>query len=232
VDQPSKDPWSDEMSYTAQLEHSPPVRHPHPIRDWGNAKFFELMDGYLHRRLGARKQTLFADLPPFVVELGSGAGASMRYLLPGSRLIAIEPNAQAHDALSRNATRYGIDLEIHDERAESTGLPSGSVDAVICTLVLCTVEDQAAALAEVRRILRPGGRFVFIEHVGSGPGPLRTMQRVLRRPWRYVFDGCCLERDTSAAIAAAGFADVRIEQFRLGGLFVPVWPQISGVAVA
>ncbi len=156
----------------------------------------------------------------------------MRYLAPGSRLVAIEPNAHAHGALRRKAARYGIDLEIREERAECTGLASASVDAVICTLVLCTVEDQAAALAEVRRILRPGGRFVFIEHVGSGPGPLRALQRLLNRPWRYVFDGCCLDRDTAATIEATGFADVRIERHRLGGVFVPVWPQISGVAVA
>jgi SAM-dependent methyltransferase len=220
------------MTETMDLAPSEPVRDPHPIRAWANAKFFELMDGYLHRRLGARKQALFADLPPAIVELGSGAGASMRYLAPGSRLVAIEPNPHAHDALRRNAARYGIDLEIREERAESTGLASASVDAVICTLVLCTVEDQAAALAEVRRILRPGGRFVFIEHVGSGPGPLRAIQRLLRRPWRYVFDGCCLDCDTAAAIAATGFANVRLEQYRLGGLFVPVWPQISGDAVA
>lgn len=207
-------------------------RPPHSTRAWANAKFFESLDWYLHRRLGADKQVLFADLPPLVVELGSGAGASMRYLVPGSRLIAIEPNPHAHDALRRRAARYGTDLEIRDERAESTGLASASVDAVICTLVLCTVQDQAAALAEVHRILRPGGRFVFIERVGSGPGPLRALQRLLIRPWRYVFDGCCLDRDTAATIAATGFADVQIEHFRLGGVFVPVWPQIRGVAVA
>ena len=220
------------MTETAHLTHANPVGRPHPRVAWANAKFFELMDGYLHRRLGARKQALFAGLPPIVAELGSGAGASMRYLVPGTRLIAVEPNPFAHDALRRAAARYGIDLEIREERAESTGLANASVDAVICTLVLCTVADQAAALAEVRRILRPGGRFVFIEHVASGPGLLGAVQRLLRRPWRYVFDGCCLDRDTAAAIAAAGFADVRIEHFRLGGLFVPVWPQMSGVAVA
>ena len=220
------------MTETVHLARPEPVRRPHPIRAWGNAKFFEAIDWYMHRRLGARKQALFADLPPVVVELGAGAGASMRYLSPGSRLVAIEPNPHAHKALRRNAARHGIEIEIRDEGAESTGLASASVDAVICTLVLCTVEDQGAALAEVHRILRPGGRFVFIEHVGSGPGPMRVLQRLLRRPWRYAFDGCCLDRDTAAAIAAAGFADVRIEHFRLGGMFVPVWPQISGVAVA
>ena len=220
------------MSKTMHPARAETVRPPHPLRAWGNAKFFESIDWYAHRRLGDRKQALFADLPRAVVELGSGAGAAMRYLAPGSRLLAIEPNVHAHDALRRKAARYGIDLEIREERAESTGLPSASVDAVICTLVLCTVDDQAAALAEVHRILRPGGRFVFIEHVRSGPGPLRAMQRLLRRPWRYVFDGCCLDRDTAAAIAGAGFADVQIEHSRLGGVFVPVWPQISGVAVA
>jgi SAM-dependent methyltransferase len=208
------------------------VRHPHPAREWANAKFFDSIDWYLHRRLGDRKTALFADLPPVVVELGAGAGASMRYLAPGTRLVAIEPNPHAHAALRRKAARYGIALEIRDERAESTGLATASVDAVICTLVLCTVEDQTVALAEVHRILRPGGRFVFIEHVESGPGPLRALQRLVRRPWHYVFDGCCLDRDTAAAIVAAGFTDVRIEHERLGGVFVPVWPQISGVAIA
>jgi SAM-dependent methyltransferase len=156
----------------------------------------------------------------------------MRYLAPGTRLIAIEPNPHAHAALRRKAQRYGIDLEIRREGAESTGLATASVDAVICTLVLCTVEDDAAALTEVRRILRPGGRFLFIEHVGADAGPLRALQRLVRRPWRYVFDGCHLDRDTAATIAAAGFTELEIEHARLGGLFVPVWPQISGVAVA
>src|SRR4051794_12871552 len=144
------------MTDTAPLTRPEPVRHPHPVRAWANAKFFDSMDWYQHRRLGARKRALFADLPPIVVELGAGAGASMRYLAPGTRLVAVEPNPHAHDALRRKAARYGIELEIRGERAESTGLATASVDAVICTLVLCTVDDQTAALAEVRRILRPG----------------------------------------------------------------------------
>ena len=220
------------MTETQHPRSTDSVPRLHRGRAWANAKFFVSMDWYSHRRLGARKKALFADLPELVVEFGAGSGASMRYLAPGTRLVAIEPNAHAHGGLRRNAARFGIDLEIREERAESTSLDSASIDAVICTLVLCTVEDQAATLAEVQRILRPGGRFLFIEHVGSGPGPIRSVQRVLRRPWRYVFDGCCLDRDTAATIAATGFADLQIEHFRFGGAFVPVWPQISGVAVA
>ena len=111
---PSDDPWSPEMTAPAHLARPEPLRRPHPVRAWANAKFFESMDWYLHRRLGARKRALLRRPAPTVVELGSGAGASMRYLAPGTRLIAIEPNPHTHDALRRNAARYGIDLEIRE----------------------------------------------------------------------------------------------------------------------
>ena len=218
------------------LDQHPPAPHAapscHPVRGRGNAGIFSLLDRYQHHKFGARKRALFADLPRTVVELGSGTGASLRYLEPGTQLIAVEPNVHMHPALRRHAERRGIDLEIHRAGAEATGLADHSVDVVICTLVLCTVADPAVAVAEVRRILRPGGRFLFIEHVKAPPGPLRGLQRVVQRPWRYVFEGCQLDRDTAATLATAGFADLRIDHFRLGGLFVPIWPQISGTAVA
>jgi SAM-dependent methyltransferase len=204
----------------------------HPVRGRANAGMFTMLDRYQHHLLGARKRALLADLPATVVELGSGTGASLRYLSPGSRLIAIEPNVHMHAALRRHAARRRVELEIHQESAERTSLPDASVDAVICTLVLCTVPDPVAAVAEVRRILRPGGRFIFIEHVRAEPQPLRRLQRVVARPWRYTFEGCELDRDTAGILATAGFDDLRIDHFRLGGLFVPIWPQIAGTATA
>jgi SAM-dependent methyltransferase len=204
----------------------------HPVRGRGNAAIFSMLDWYQHRRFRARKRELFADLPSTILEIGSGTGASLRYLRPGTRLIAVEPNIHMHPALRRHAARRGIDLDLRAESAEATSVATGSVDAVICTLVLCTVGDPEAVLAEVRRVLRPGGRFVFIEHVRSRPGPLRAIQRIVHRPWRYIFEGCELDRDTAATIAGAGFEDLRIDHFRMGGVFVPIWPQISGVAIA
>jgi SAM-dependent methyltransferase len=215
---------------TAPIDTAPPSCN--PVRGRANSGMFTLLDRYQHHKFAARKRALFADLPSTVVELGSGTGASLRYLAPGTRLIAIEPNVHMHSALRRHAAQRHVELEVRQESAERTGLPDASVDAVICTLVLCTVPDPAAAVAEVRRILRPGGQFCFIEHVRAESGPLRKLQRVTARPWRYVFEGCDLGRDTSATLATAGFSDVRIDHYRMGGLFVPIWPQISGTAIA
>jgi SAM-dependent methyltransferase len=220
--------------HTELLDGSSELTPPpcHPVRGRANAGIFTFLDRYQHHLFGARKRELLADLPPTVVELGSGTGASLRYLPRGTRLTAIEPNVHMHAALRRHAASRGVELEIRQESAERTSLPDASVDAVICTLVLCTVPDPAATVAEVRRILRPGGRFIFIEHVRAEPRPLRRLQRIVARPWRYVFEGCELDRDTASILAAAGFDDLRIDHFRLGGVFVPIWPQICGTATA
>jgi SAM-dependent methyltransferase len=201
-----------------------------PVRGRLNAAFFRLVDRYVHELLGPRKAALFAGLPDEVVELGPGTGANLRYYRRGTRLIAIEPNPHMHAALARAATRRGVDLDIRAVGAEDTGLPSGSVDAMVCTLVLCTVSDPAAALAEARRILRPGGRLLLIEHVSAPNGTaLAGLQRLLRRSWGWAFEGCDLCRPTGALLTAAGFAHVDLEHYRLRSLFVPVNEQIAGI---
>ena len=202
---------------------------PHPVRGRLNAAFFRTMDGYIHRHLGDRKAALLTGLPPTVVELGAGTGANMRYYAPGTRVIAIEPNPSMHGPLRESAARHRIDLKIRAEGAEDTGLPDGSVDAVVSTLVLCTVVDPSAAVAEVRRILRPGGRFVVLEHVAAPEDGLRSrLQRRLWTGWRWAFEGCDLQRHTGELLARAGFADVALERYRAGWLFLPVDDQIAG----
>ena len=95
--------------------------------------------------------------------------------------MAIEPNTHMHRRLHAAATHRGLHLELHDRVAEHTGLPDHSVDSVITSLVLCSVQDRAAVPAEIRRILRPGGSYHFVEHVAAATGtPTRALQRRTR----------------------------------------------------
>lgn len=133
----------------------------------------------------------------------------------------------------RAARRRGVDLQIRSVVGERIDLPGASAEAVISSLVLCTVSDPAAVLAEIRRILQPGGRFSFAEHVAAKPGtPTRWSQRILRRPWAWIFEGCSCERDLASLIASAGFTSVDINPYRIHSPFVPFNTHIAGTAIA
>lgn len=138
-----------------------------------------------------------------------------------------------HERLRRRCERAEIDLTIVAGGAELIPLPDASVDEVICSLTLCTVQDPERVLAEVRRVLRPGGRFRFVEHVESPRrGIRRFVQRAIRRPWGWVYEGCDPANATVSVLERAGFEDLRIEhrKFRRS-LFWPVNTAIWGVAV-
>lgn len=212
---------------TSTFDHGPVSRF--------NAWFFHAFDRYLNHIAREHKQAAFSGLDSDVVlELGAGVGANLHYLRPGSRLIAVEPASRMHDRLRRRVRRAGIDLELIPGRAEALPLPDGSVDEVICSLVLCTVGDPDRVLAEVRRVLRPGGRFRFVEHVAAPHrSPRRWLQRLIRRPWAWLFEGCVLDRDTATRIRAAGFRAVTLERTRFRrSVFVPVNAAIWGIATA
>jgi ubiquinone/menaquinone biosynthesis C-methylase UbiE len=221
-----------DMSETA-IRPPSDVYEQHAVRGRFNAAFFRAMDPYVAWNLHTRKQRLFMDLPRSVVEIGPGVGANMRYLAPGSTLVAIEPNRYMHDPLRDAAARRGVRLDLSERMAEETGLPDDSVDCVISTLVLCSVQDPEAVVAEVRRILRPGGTFRFLEHVAAPPATAtRAVQRALRRPWAWVFEGCSCERDLEHTVREAGFASSTIERYRLHTPFIPFNTHIIGTARA
>ncbi|GAB3744550.1 class I SAM-dependent methyltransferase [Microlunatus parietis] len=201
-----------------------------PIRGPLNAATLRAVDNYTHRLVGVRKQRLFADLPRQVVEIGPGTGANLRYYRPGTWLVAIEPNVHMHRRLRAAARRRGIDLELRTETAERIWLPDASVDVVVSTLVLCTVPDPDAAVREIRRVLRPGGRLLFLEHVRADGGSGRV-QRLAARPWHWLFEGCDVRRDTERTLRDAGFASVDLERYQLRSAFLPINPQIAGTAV-
>ena len=203
------------------------------VRGRLNAAVLRTSGAYGHLMMGRRKRRLFAGLPPTVAEIGPATGANLRYYRPGTQLIAIEPNRHMHAPLRKAAQRYGIELELRDEGADAIGLPGASVDAVVSTLVLCTVPDPAATLREVRRILRPGGRFLFLEHVRAGRSHpvLRMVQRSVARPWRWFFEGCDVLRDTEATLARTGWAHLEVHRYHVPTLFLPINTQIAGTAL-
>ena len=221
------------MSNAPVSHHGPDGAFHHGIRGRFNAWFFATFDRYANHIARAHKGAAFAGMTSGqVLEIGAGVGANLAYLAPGSKLVALEPNLAMHDRLRWRCARHGIPLTLVAGVAERIPLPESSVDEVICSLVLCTVADPEQVLAEVRRVLRPGGRFRFVEHVATRRrGPRRLAQRLLRRPWAWVFEGCQLDRDTAQVIGQAGFSEVRIvdQRFRRS-VFYPVNSAVWGIA--
>jgi ubiquinone/menaquinone biosynthesis C-methylase UbiE len=204
----------------------------HTIRARWNAWFFRAMDGYAHRKYRRIKRELFGGLPRTVLEIGAGVGANFRYLEPGTHVIAVEPNVEMHSSLRAEAARHRVTVDVRAAVAERLPVQDGSVDAVISSLVLCTVADPVRALAEVRRVLRPDGRFWCVEHVSAPEGSLvARVQRLVKRPWRWLFDGCDTHRDVAGLLRHAGFAAVDVTPFTLRTAFLPIRPQIAAVAV-
>lgn len=190
------------------------------------------------RILGARKRRLFAGVAGDVLELGPGAGANLAALADvakGSlRWVGVEPNPAMHPPLHARAAELGLPVSLRDLDGARLPAADASVDHVISTLVLCSVPDVAETLAEIQRVLRPGGSFRFIEHVGATPGVRRCLQElVVYTPWTYLSDGCDPRRDLAGAIEAAGFASLRLERFDPPGDGLAkalTRPHISGVA--
>ena len=193
---------------------------------WALARFNHRYE----RFVSPYKQRLFAGLTGTVVELGPGTGVNLRYL-DGERVkwIGVDPNPFMQPYLLREAERLGMAADVRMGTAYELPAEDESVDAVICTLVLCSIGDQSRVLREVMRVLRPGGRFVFIEHVAASRGSrLRRVQRLVASLWRPLFDGCNPCCETAAELERAGFAAVEYE--RIVAPLPVVSPQIVGVA--
>jgi ubiquinone/menaquinone biosynthesis C-methylase UbiE len=181
------------------------------------------------RMVAERKRALLSGLGGNILEIGPGAGPNLRFYSKDCRWIGVEPNPYMVPYLRQSAEQAGLHMEIRSGTAEQLPAADQSMDAVVATLVLCSVSDPKKVLQEVLRVLKSGGRFLFIEHVAAPRGTwLRTAQRWLRPLWRRIADGCHPDRETGDFIKQAGFSEVRYEAFRLP--LGPVGPQIAGGA--
>ena len=141
-----------------------------------------------------------------VVELGAGTGLNLRHYPQGlDDLLFVEPDPAMRKRLTRRARRRGRDVRILDATAESLPLADHSVDTVVATFVLCTVDDPQRALDEIHRVLRPGGELLFVEHVRAHTPRLAGWQDRLSEPWRRFACGCRCNRATLELMRGCDF---------------------------
>lgn len=179
--------------------------------------------------LGERRRRLLARAWGRVLEIGAGTGANLAHYRDAAEVVALEPDLAMADRLRAKVGRAAVPVEVVVDDAQHLPFPDHSFDTVVSTLVLCTVRDPGRALAEARRVLAPGGRLLFLEHV-SGTGWTARTQRLLGPLWQRVAGGCHLDRDTVRAIKDAGFVIDDLERFPMPKAPAFVRPAIMGVA--
>lgn len=153
--------------------------------------------------VGQARAALLTHARGVVVDLGAGIGLNLPLLGDDvTEVHLVEPDPHM---LRRLDTDLPAHAHVHQAVAEDLPLPDGSADTVLATLTLCTVDDPHAATAEIRRVLRPGGQVLVLEHVRSLDARTARWQDRLQGPWRWFSAGCNPNRDTTAALSAAGF---------------------------
>jgi ubiquinone/menaquinone biosynthesis C-methylase UbiE len=210
-----------------------------PATDISNPLFARLCDRVLGKDRGrgedALRRELLAGLNGTAVEVGPGNGINFEHF-PDTveRLIAVEPEPYLRAAAERTAEALPLQIEVVSGTAERLPLDDGSVDAVVVAGVLCSVPDQTAALAEFRRVLRPGGELRFYEHVRSRRSGFARYQDAVSVVWPRVFGGCLPNRHTLAAIEHNGFLIERCRGFGFpeSARAWPVLPRVLGSARA
>jgi ubiquinone/menaquinone biosynthesis C-methylase UbiE len=186
--------------------------------------------GAEERELGERRHALVGQLEGDVLEIGAGTGATLPHYERASRVVALEPDTSMSSRIPEKVAAANVPIELVDGSAEAIPFPDATFDAVVSTFMLCSVADPAAVLAEVRRVLKPNGKLVLLEHV-RGEGRLARWQDRLTPLHRRLAGNCHLNRDTRATVGAAGFETADVEGTHLPGLTRLTTPGIQGVAI-
>ena len=202
------------------------TRGGHPIF----AALYDPIGASMERRwMGGRRRRLLAGARGAVLEIGGGTGANLAHYRNVDRVTIAEPDPFMRNRIGPKLEDARVPVEVSAAGAEELPFPDGSFDTVVSTLVLCTVPDQDSALDEVRRVLRPGGRLLFIEHVRAAGSTARWQDR-LEPLWGRLLGGCHPNRDTVAAIEEAGFEIETFESFHPPVFLSSLTPHVQGLA--
>ncbi|MDQ3706144.1 MAG: class I SAM-dependent methyltransferase [Chloroflexota bacterium] len=170
--------------------------------------------------IGPRRRKLIASLDGLVLEIGAGTGLSLRYYSPAARVVATEFDTASLPRLSSRARSARAGVVVAAADAMRLPFPDATFDALVCNLALCTIPDPHRALAEARRVLKPGAPARFLEHVRAGNRVQARVQDALAPAWSNFVGGCRLNQDTEQVIREAGLRVERVENRR--GLLLPM----------
>ena len=178
-----------------------------------------------------RRSTLLSGARGRVVEIGAGTGLNIAHYPDGiGELVLTEPDPAMRRRLARRLQRHAHVARIVDSPAERLPLADASVDTVVSTLVLCTVNDPERTLGEIARVLRPDGQLLFVEHVRASSRFLAACQDNLLQPWRRFAGGCRCNRPTVELMRACGFA-IAADEVVWRGMPAIVHPLVFGRAI-
>jgi len=181
--------------------------------------------------LSKKRDRLLEDARGEVLEIGAGTGLNLAHYPTGLvRLVLTEPEEHKAALLLKKAADLSIEAEFVRASAEALPFEDDSFDTVVATLVFCTVGEPEQAIAELKRVLRPDGRWLFIEHIRSDRPAVGRIQDSIRRPWAALADGCQCNRRTIGMIEAGGF-EVEIKSVADKALMPPMArPIVAGIA--
>ncbi len=188
------------------------------------------LDDRCERAVADRKRALLGSLHGRILEIGPGPGVNLHYYPRDIDWFGIEPDLSCHPSIREAATARGMRIELHSISTDVFNVDDANMDVVVSMFALCTVSAPLQTLAEVLRVLKPGGKFIFMEHVAAPTGTvLRLVQRASRPGWVRFAEGCLPDADTLPRIEAAGFSCVDAEAFSIP---VPlISPHVAGIAL-
>lgn len=203
------------------------MKHRNPLFPYIYGLGMPIFDRLFYRRY---RRTAMSLATGRLLIVGLGPGTDLMFLPPTvTSVAAVEPEAAMRRMAGALARRCGVEVDILDGVGEAIPFPDNSFDSVHVGLVLCSVDDVAATLGEIRRVLAPGGRLVVLEHV-RGDGLMGRFQDLIAKPWSWLASGCEPNRRTVEAIATAGFDTSGLLSIRRTLVPPPCTPHLQGVA--
>ncbi|NXK13898.1 MET7A protein, partial [Herpetotheres cachinnans] len=190
-----------------------------------------------------QKQELFSNLRKFagpsgqlrLLEIGTGTGTNFQFYPPGCQLTCTDPNPNFRKFLLKSLSEnrhLQFERSVVASGEDLHQIPDGTMDVVVCTLVLCSVTNIKKVLTEVLRVLRLGGAFYFLEHVAADHSSWTYFwQKVCDPVWKYFGDGCSLSRDTQKELEKTNFSELNLRCIRVRPYWIPTSPHIIGYAV-